>query len=226
MEVEWLKKKVPNSVEGKRRWIEPAHTELSLVRQCELLGLARSSCYDQPQGESSENLALMRQIDAHYLRAPFFGSRRMSMHLGVGRERVQRLMRLMGLMAIYPNRRTTWPTAGHKIYPYLLRNVAIERPNQVWSTDFTYVPMRQGFVYLVAILDWHSRYVLAWRLSNSLDGCYCLETLEEALASARPEVFNSDQGSQFTAAAFTGRLERAGVAVSMDGRRRIMVWQN
>jgi putative transposase len=196
--------------------------ELSIVRQCELLGLARSSRYYQPLGESPENLTLMRAIDEQYLQTPFFGSRRMSKQLGVGRERMQRLMRLMGLMAIYPKRRTTRPAAGHKIYPYLLRNVAIERPNQVWSTDITYVPMRQGFVYLVAIMDWYSRYVLAWRLSNTLDGRYCLETLEEALAAGRPEVFNTDQGSQFTAAAFTGRLEKAGVAISMDGRRRAL----
>jgi putative transposase len=131
-------------------------------------------------------------------------------------------MRLMGITAVYPKRCTTRPAAGHKIYPYLLRNVAIERPNQVWSTDITYVPMRHGFVYLVAVMDWYSRYVLSWRLSNTLDGLFCLEALEEALATWRPEIFNSDQGSQFTAAAFTGRLEEAGVAISMDGRGRAL----
>lgn len=184
--------------------------------------MARSSCYYQPAGESPENLALMRAIDELYLARPFFGSRRMAEQFGVGRERVQRLMRLMGITAVYPKRRTTRPAAGHKIYPYLLRNVTIERPNQVWSTDITYVPMRHGFVYLVAVMDWYSRYVLSWRLSNTLDSLFCLEALEEALAARRPEIFNSDQGCQFTAAAFTGRLEEAGVAISMDGRRRAL----
>lgn len=192
------------------------------MRQCELLGLARSSCYYQPAGESPENLALMRAIDELYLARPYFGSRRMAEQFGVGRERVQRLMRLMGISAVYPKRRTTRPAAGHKVYPYLLQNVAIERPDQVWSTDITYVPMRHGFVYLVAVMDWYSRYVLSWRLSNTLDGLFCLEALEEALVSRRPEIFNSDQGSQFTAAAFTGRLEAAGVAISMDGRGRAL----
>ncbi len=192
------------------------------MRQCELVGLARSSCYYQPAGESPENLALMRAIDELYLARPFFGSRRMAERFGVGRQRVQRLMRLMGIMAVYPKPRTTRPAAGHKIYPYLLRNVTIERPDQVWSTDITYVPMRHGFVYLVAVMDWYSRYVISWRLSNTLDGLFCLEALEEALASGRPEIFNSDQGCQFTATAFTGRLEEAGVAISMDGRRRAL----
>ena len=192
------------------------------MRQCELVGLARSSCYYRPTDESPENLALMRAIDEQYLRTPFYGSRRMAEQLDVGRERVQRLMRRMGIMAIYPKRRTTRPAAGHKIYPYLLRNVAIERPDQVWSSDITYIPMRHGFVYLVAVMDWFSRYVLAWRLSNTLDGRYCLEALEEALALRRPEIFNSDQGSQFTAAVFTARLQSAGIAISMDGRRRAL----
>ena len=184
--------------------------------------MARSSCYYRPTDESPENLALMRAIDEQYLRTPFFGSRRMAEQLDVGRERVQRLMRRMGIMAIYPKRRTTRPAAGHKIYPYLLRNVAIERPDQVWSSDITYIPMRHGFVYLVAVMDWYSRYVLAWRLSNTLDGRYCLEALEEALTLRRPEIFNSDQGSQFTAAVFTARLQSAGIAISMDGRRRAL----
>lgn len=192
------------------------------MRQCELLELARSSCYYQPAGETPGNLALMRAIDEIFLARPFFGSRRMAEQLGVGRERVQRLMRRMGITAVCPKRRTTRPAAGHKIYPYLLRNVAIERPDQVWSTDITYVPMRHGFVYLVAVMDWYSRYVLSWRLSNTLDGLFCREALEEALATRRPEIFNSDQGCQFTAAAFTGRLEAAGVAISMDGRGRAL----
>jgi len=193
---------------------------LSVARQCELVGLPRSTWYYEPIGETAENLALMRQIDELYLEFPYYGSRKMAVELGVNRKRVQRLMRLMGLEAIYPGRRTTRPATGHKIYPYLLRNVEIVRPDQVWSTDITYIPLRQGFLYLVAIMDWFSRYVLSWRLSNTLDGGFCLEALEEALAAGQPEIFNSDQGSQFTATTFTGRLEAAGVAISMDGRGR------
>jgi putative transposase len=195
---------------------------LSLVRQCRAIELARSSWYYQSQGETQANLALMRQIDQQYLETPFYGSRKLADVLGVNRKRVQRLMRLMGLEAIYPKRRTTWPGAGHKIYPYLLRNVEILRPDQVWSTDITYIPLHHGFLYLVAVLDWFSRYVLAWRLSNTLDGRFCLEALDEALGRGKPEIFNSDQGAQFTAAAFTGRLESAGVAISMDGRGRAL----
>jgi putative transposase len=196
-------------------------------RQCELLGLHRSTCYYEAVPESAANLALMRRIDEQYLRTPFYGSRRMTAWLQregeeVNRKRVQRLMRLMGVEAIYPKRRTTVPGAGHKIYPYLLRNVKVTRPNQVWSTDITYVPLRCGFLYLAAILDWYSRYVLSWRLSNTLDGDFCLEALEEALAIARPEIFNTDQGAQFTSREFTGRLESAAVAISMDGRGRAL----
>lgn len=190
------------------------------MHQCELVGLARSTWYYEPVGETAENLALMRQIDEVYLKWPFYGSRKIAEELGVNRKRVQRLMRRMGLQAIYPKRRTTWPGAGHKVYPYLLRDIEITRPDQVWATDITYVPMRHGFLYLVAIMDWYSRYVLSWRLSNTLDGTFCVEALEEALRRARPEIFNSDQGSQFTATAFTGRLEASGVAISMDGRGR------
>jgi putative transposase len=193
---------------------------LSVARQCELVGLPRSTWYYQPAAETAENLALMRRIDELYLRWPFYGSRRMAEALGVNRKRVQRLMRRMGLEALYPKRRTTRPSAGHKIYPYLLGNLPITRPDQVWSTDITYVPMRRGFVYLVAVMDWFSRYVLSWRLSNTLDGGFCLEALDESLGLAKPEIFNSDQGSQFTAAAFTARVESAGVAISMDGRGR------
>jgi putative transposase len=200
---------------------------LSVRRQCELLGLNRSTWYYEPVPESAANLALMRRIDEQYLRRPYYGSRRMTVWLRgegeeVNRKRVQRLMRLMGLEAIYPKPRTTLPGAGHKIYPYLLRNVAVTRPNQVWSTDITYVPLRCGFLYLTAILDWYSRYVLAWRLSNSLDVEFCLEALEEALGQAHPEIFNSDQGVQFTSREFTGRLESAAVAISMDGRGRAL----
>ena len=193
---------------------------MSIVRQCELIGLPRSTWYYEPVGETAENLALMREIDEVYLKWPFYGSRKIAEELGVNRKRVQRLMRRMGLQAIYPKRRTTWPAAGHQVYPYLLRDIEITRPDQVWATDITYVPMRHGFLYLVAIMDWYSRYVLAWRLSNTLEGTFCLEALADALRRGRPEIFNSDQGSQFTATAFTERLEASGVAISMDGRGR------
>ena len=207
--------------------VEPEHASLSVRRQCELLGLNRSTWYYEPIPESATNLALMRRVDEQYLRTPYFGSRRLAVWLRaegapVNRKRVQRLMRAMGLEAIYPKPRTTMPSAGHKIYPYLLRNVVVTRPNQVWSADITYVPLRCGFLYLMAILDWYSRYVLAWRLSNSLDEDFCLEALEEALGQARPEIFNSDQGVQFTSREFTGLLESAAVAISMDGRGRAL----
>ena len=173
-----------------------------------------------PVGESEENLTLMRRIDEQYLRTPFYGSRKMAEVLGFNRKRIQRLMRLMGIEAIYPKKRTTWPGAGHKIYPYLLRDLKITYPNQVWASDITYVPLRHGFLYLVAIMDWYSRYIVSWRLSNTLDGRFCLEALDAALVAARPEIFNTDQGSQFTASAFTERLESHDVAISMDGRGR------
>jgi putative transposase len=200
---------------------------LSVRRQCELLGLSRSSLYYEPDGEAAEDLRLMRLIDEQYTARPFYGSRRMTIWLneqgeGVNRKRVQRLMRVMGLEAIYPKPRLSLAGKGHRIYPYLLRGVTVERRDQVWSTDITYVPMTSGFMYLAAVIDWFSRYVIAWRLSNTLDGSFCLEMLEEALRGGRPEVFNTDRGVQFTAAAFTGRLESAGVSVSMDGRGRAL----
>ena len=196
-------------------------------RQCELLGLSRSSLYYGPGGEASEDLRLMRLIDEQYTARPFYGSRRMTVWLNaqgeeVNRKRVRHLMRVRGLEAIYPKPRLSLAGKGHRIYPYLLRGVKIERRDQVWSTDITYVPMPSGFMYLAAVIDWFSRYVIAWRLSNTLDGSFCLEMLEEALRGGRPEIFNTDQGVQFTAAAFTGRLESAGVAVSMDGRGRAL----
>ena len=187
-----------------------------------MIGLPRSSWYYTPAAETEENLELMRLIDKQYLATPFYGSRKLAKVLGVNRKRVQRLMRVMGLEAIYPKQRTTRPAKGHKIYPYLLRNLAVTRPNQVWASDITYVPLRHGFLYLVAVMDWYSRYVLSWRLSNTLEGTFCLEALEEALGRARPEIFNTDQGAQFTASSFTGRLEAAGVAISMDGRGRAL----
>ncbi len=200
---------------------------MSIRRQCELLGLNRSSLYYEPAGETPENLRLMRLIDEEYTAHPFYGSRRMTVYLmrqgeAVNRKRVQRLMGIMGLEAIYPKRRLSVPGVGHRIYPYLLRDVRVERPDQVWSTDITYVRLVHGFMYLAAIIDWYSRYVIAWRLSNTLDGSFCLDMLEEALAQGRPEIFNTDQGVQFTASAWTGRLETAGVAVSMDGRGRCL----
>jgi putative transposase len=207
--------------------IEIGHPALSVRRQCELLGLNRSGLYYEPAGETPEDLRLMRLIDEQYTARPFYGSRRMTEWLTqrgeeVNRKRVQRLMRVMGLEAIYPRPRLSTAGKGHKVYPYLLRGVRVERPDQVWSTDITYVPMTGGFMYLAAVIDWFSRYVVAWRLSNTLDGAFCLEMLEEALRGGRPEVFNTDQGVQFTAEAFTGRLEAAGVAVSMDGRGRAL----
>lgn len=187
----------------------------------------RSSLYYEPAEESAENLRLMRLLDEQYTACPFYGSRRLTAWLmqqgeAVNRKRVQRLLRLMGLEAIYPKPRLSVPGRGHRIYPYLLRGVRIERPNQVWSTDITYVRLPSGFMYLAAVIDWYSRYVLAWRLSNTLDGSFCLEMLDEVLSRGRPEVFNTDQGVQFTAAAFTDRLQSAGVAVSMDGRGRCL----
>jgi putative transposase len=192
-----------------------------------LLGLSRSSLYYEPGGEAAEDLRLMRRIDEQYTARPFYGSRRMTVRLNeqgeeVNRKRVQRLMRVMGLEAIYPKPRLSLAGKGHRIYPYLLRGVTVERRDQVWSTDITYVPMASGFMYLAAVIDWYSRYVITWRLSNTLDGSFCLEMLDDALRAGKPEVFNTDQGVQFTAAAFTGRLESAGVAVSMDGRGRAL----
>ncbi len=221
------KKKLPHSAERLRPLIEVGHAQLSVRRQCELLGLCRSSLYYEPAGETAENLRLMRLIDGEYTAHPFFGSRQLTSWLirqgeAVNRKRVQRLMRVMGLEAIYPKPRLSVAGRGHRIYPYLLRGVAVERPDQVWSTDITYVPLASGFMYLAAILDWFSRYVICWRLSNTLDGSFCLEMLEEALGRGRPEVFNTDQGVQFTSQAWTGRVESAGVAVSMDGRGRCL----
>jgi putative transposase len=206
----------------KREWIDPEHRELSIRRQCELLNLERSTYYYQPTEETPENLALMRVIDEKYLRRPYYGSRRLAQALGLNRKRVQRLMRIMGLEAVGPKPRTTWRAKEHKIYPYLLRNVEVTRPDQVWSTDITYLPLADGYLYLTAVLDWYSRYVLAWRLSPTLEGTFCLEALDEALGISQPEIFNTDQGSQFTSTAFTSRLQERGIAISMDGRGRAL----
>jgi putative transposase len=209
--------------------VEPAHPQLSIARQCALLGLARSSWYYTPAQESAENLALMRVLDAQYTRTPFYGIRRMTAWLeqqgyGVNHKRVGRLLRLMGLEAVYPKPHLSRPADDPPAvrYPYLLRGLPIQRVNQVWSTDITYIRMRAGFLYLVAVLDWHSRYVLAWEVSNTLDTRFCLTTLERALAQGTPEIFNSDQGVQFTSAAFTARLAAAGSRISWDGRGRAL----
>jgi putative transposase len=207
--------------------IEVGHPALSVRRQCELLGLNRASLYYRAGTETAENLRLMRLIDEQYLKAPFYGSRRMAAWLiregeAVNRKRVRRLMGVMGLEAIYPRPRTTVANPDHRVYPYLLRGVSIERRDQVWSSDITYLPLPQGFMYLTVVIDWHSRFVLSWRLSNTLDGRFCQESLEEALGGGKPEIFNTDQGVQYTARSFTGRLESAGVAVSMDGRGRAL----
>jgi putative transposase len=204
--------------------IEPEQPELSIARQCELVSISRSSFYYLPTGESPLNLTLMRLIDEAFTEWPFFGARQMARHLRrqgytVGRKRVSRLMAKMGLSPIYQQPKTTVPHPEHKIHPYLLRDLVIDRPNQVWCADITYLPMRRGFLYLVAIMDWHSRKVLSWRLSNTMHADFCVEALEDALARhGRPDIFNTDQGSQFTGAAFTGVLKDGGIRVSMDGR--------
>ncbi len=207
--------------------IERDHSELSIRRQCELIGLNRSSLYYQPAGESAYNLQLMRLLDEQYTRTPFYGWLRMTAYLRregrmVNPKRVRRLLKLMGLQAIYPKRKTSTPTPSDKRYPYLLRGLKITRPGQVWSTDITYVPLQQGFMYLVAVIDWFSRYVLAWQLSNTLDGLFCRVALRQALEQGMPDIFNTDQGAQFTAVEFTSILENIGIRISMDGRGRAL----
>lgn len=208
--------------------IDPDHERLSIRRQCELVSISRASFYRQPAGESPENLELMRLIDEAFMETPWYGSRQMARRLRrqgwcVGRKRVRRLMRKIGLSAIYQAPKTSEPHPQHRIYPYLLRHLAIERPDQVWCADVTYIPMRRGFLYLVAIMDWFSRKVLAWRLSNTMDADFCVAALEEAMARhGRPGIFNTDQGSQFTSFAFTTTLKDAGIRISMDGRGRWM----
>jgi putative transposase len=217
------------SVERKRHLMEPSHPEIPIYRQCELIGLARASYYYEPAGETQYNLLLMRLLDEQYTRTPFYGSPKMTAWLRlqghlVNHKRVERLMRKMGLQAIYPKPKLSKKGVVSSKYPYLLRGLVIQRPNQVWSTDITYIRLRQGFVYLVAIMDWFSRYVLSWEVSNSLDSFFCLWALDKALQRWVPEIFNSDQGSQFTSEVFTSRLETAGIRISWDGRGR--VWDN
>ena len=212
----------------RRAKVERTGSDLSVRRQCALLNVARSGVY-RPQTElDAEDLALMRRIDELYLQLPFYGSRRMTFELneegrGVNRKRVQRLMRLMGLEALVPRPGTSKAAPGNKIYPYLLRGLTITEPNHVWASDITYIPMAHGFLYLVAVIDWASRAVLAWRLSNTMDSGFCVEALEEALQKhGTPRIFNTDQGAQFTSAAFTAKLAAAGIAISMDGRGRFL----
>jgi putative transposase len=216
------------SIERRRQMIDPEHPELSIVRQCELVSISRSGFYYQPAGETPLNLELMRLIDRQFLETPWYGSRQMARHLRregytVGRKRIRRLMAKMGLEPISQRPRMTVPHPDHQVYPYLLRELVIERPNQVWCADITYIPMRRGFLYLVAVMDWATRKVLTWRVSNTMDADFCIEALEEALERfGRPEIFNTDQGSQFTSPRFTGVLREAGVRISMDGRGRWM----
>jgi putative transposase len=216
------------SLDRRRQTIEPDHPQLSVVRQCELVSISRSGFYHRPVGETPLNLELMRLIDTQFLEAPWYGSRQMARHLrregyAVGRKRVRRLMAKMGLAPIYQRPRTTIPHPEHRVFPYLLRDLEIDRPNQVWCADITYLPMRRGFLYLVAVMDWATRKVLSWRVSNTLEAEFCLEALEEALARfGTPEISNTDQGGQFTSPRFTGLLQRAGVRISMDGRGRWM----
>ena len=211
--------------------IEPGHPQISIARQCQLLGLPRGSYYYRPKEPDDFNFELMREIDTIYTQRPFFGSRRITdelQHMGyiVNRKRIQRLMRLMGIQAIYPKPKTSTPHPQNRIYPYLLRNVPITRVNQVWSTDITYIPLPSGWAYLVAVMDWYSRYVLSWSLSNSMESGFCLDALDDALLMGTPDIFNTDQGSQFTSTRFTGKVLGAGIAMSMDGRGRWMdnVW--
>jgi len=207
--------------------VERGAGELSLRRQCELLGVSRSGLYYQRVGESAENLKLMRLIDEEYTRRPFYGSRRMAQWLrgrgcAVNRKRVARLMAALGLQAVYPKPRLSQPGVGHQIYPYLLKGMAVRRVNQVWSADITYIRMAQGFVYLVAVIDWCSRFVLGWAVSVSLEVDFCVRALRQALRRGRPEIFNTDQGVQFTCEQFTGELVQRGIAISMDGRGRAL----
>lgn len=225
------------SAPDRRKRLDRRHSKLSVRRQCLLLSVARAAVYRSQPVASDGDLSLMRRIDELYLRYPFLGSRRIAEMLStpgerINRKRVQRLMRLMGIVALGPKPNTSKPCKGHKIFPYLLRNLPIVRPNQVWCADITYIPMGRGFFYLVAVMDWHSRAVLAWRLSNSMDTSFCMEALDEALARfGKPDILppygrclrlNTDQGSQFTSSDFTGRLEQARIDISMDGRGRWM----
>jgi len=207
--------------------IEAAHPQISIARQCDLVGLPRSTYYYHTQGESAENLTLMRLLDQQYTDTPYYGIRRMTAWLrsqgyAVNHKRVARLLHTMGLETIYPKPRLSQPHPAHRVYPYLLRGVPITRVNQVWSTDITYIRLHGGFIYLVAVMDWFSRYVLSWAVSITMDVSFCLEALDQALEVARPDIFNTDQGAQFTSHDFTERLAAAGILISMDGRGRAL----
>lgn len=212
----------------KRAMVEPDNAELSIRRQCELISLPRSSYYRTAATENEGNLTLMRLIDEEYTRHPFFGSRKMVLYLlrnghKVNRKHVQRLMRLMGLVSIAPRKRTSIPAKGHTMYPYLLRGLGIERPNQVWCSDITYIRLRHGFVYLTAVMDWYSRYVLSWEISVTMDDGFCVSALERALRRhGCPDIFNTDQGCQYTGEAFTDVLKGHKIRISMDGKGRAM----
>ena len=214
------------SRDRRKALISSKDARLSVVRQCTLVDISRSSYYYISSGESELNLKLMGEIDRQYLQTPWYGSRQMARHLrrcgyAVGRTRIRRLMRIMGLQAIYQRPCTSKPNTQHRIYPYLLRHLSVDRPNQVWCADITYIPMHRGFMYLVAVMDWHTRAVLSWRLSNTIDSTFCVEALAEALSLyGQPEIFNTDQGSQFTSEEFTDTLIDAGVRISMDGKGR------
>ena len=216
------------SIPDRRATLDRTHGVLSIRHQCRLLGLSRSGVYRTPLPASDDDLTLMRRIDELFTAWPFLGSRRMARMLSedgvtINRKRVQRLMRKMGIEALGPKPRTSKPAPGHRIYPYLLRGMTIDQPNQVWAADITYIPMGRGFLYLVAVIDWASRAVLSWRLSNTMDVSFCVDALEDALSRfGKPQIFNTDQGSQFTSMAFTGVLDRAGIQISMDGRGRWM----
>ena len=213
--------------EGKRRLIDPSSKTLPVTRQCELVGLARSSYYYEPSGESEYNRKLMKRIDEMYTEHPSLGSPKITKLLrnkghAVNHKRIERLMRVMGLAAVYPKPRTSIPDDEARKYPYLLAGLCIERPDQVWCTDITYIRMKTGFAYLVAVMDWYSRYVISWRLSIFMDAAFCVDALEDALSRGRPEIFNSDQGAQFTSEAFTKPLLDRGIEISMDGRGRYL----
>ncbi|MEA3347038.1 MAG: IS3 family transposase [Candidatus Auribacterota bacterium] len=229
VENDWLKKKTAIlDHDTRKQMLDKDDKKISMRKQCDLLGISRSGLYYQKRPENPYNMELMNLIDEEFTRHPFMGVKAMTTHLRkdkgkhCGPKRVRRLMRKMGLMAVYPKRKTSIPNKEHEVYPYLLRDVTIDRPNQVWATDITYIRLRHGFAYLVAIMDWHSRSVLSWRLSNTMDSSFCCEALDEALKLyGAPEVFNSDQGSQFTSEAFISRLKAKHISISMDGRGRV-----
>jgi len=219
------KKIITDPFEARRLMIEPDKSDISIVKQCDLLGISRSGYYYSPRPESPENLKIMRMMDEQYLKTPFYGARRMHAHIKyqgylVNIKRIRRLLHLMGLEAIYPKPNISKPLSGHKIYPYLLNGLSINNTNQVWSSDITYIPMKSGFLYLVAIIDWYSRFVLSWRISNSLESVFCVDALDEALELGCPEIFNTDQGSQFTGERHTSLLKSNEIKISMDGKGR------